>query len=152
MRNFRNLTGLRSITFNGYNSLTNYNILITKNTAVNDTTPRTPSVRLPYRQGRLRGSRASGTLMFDERVLTYEFKLIADTPQAIQALIESVTNWLYSHDTDTIQDSFIPGYVFTDCECTGITDSNESEDNICIHYLTATFTADPFMTAIGGGN
>lgn len=150
MRNFSTITGLRSITFNGYNSLTDFNILITNQTTVNDTTPRTPSVQLPYRQGRLRASRALGTLMFDERVLTYEFKLLADTPQAMQTLINNVTTWLYSHDTDTIQDSFIPGYMFTDCECTGITDTNESKGSLFMHYLTATFTAYPFMQAEGG--
>ena len=71
MRSFATLTGLRNITFNGRNSLTDFNLLITKNTKVHDTKPRTPFFKLPYRQGRVRASRASSVLMFDERVLTY---------------------------------------------------------------------------------
>lgn len=154
MRSFANLTGLRNITFNGKNSLIHFNILITKNTKVHDTKPRTPSIKLPYRQGRVRASRASGVLMFDERVLTYEFKIIEDTPAALRAKISQVSTWLYSHDTDTITDSFETGYYFDDCECTNIKVTNKSEGYLNIAYLTATFTAYPFKksTTQGGAD
>ena len=154
MRSFATLTGLRNITFNGYNSLTDFNLLITKNTKVNDTKPRTPNIKLPYRQGRVRASRASGVLMFDERVLTYEFKIIEDTPQALRTKISQVEAWLYSHDTDRIVDNFEAGYYFDDCECTEIKVENKSEGYLNMAYLTATFTAYPFKksTTQGGAD
>lgn len=151
MRSFATLTGLRNITFNGKNSLTNFNILITKNTKVHDTKPRTPSVKLPYRQGRVRAGRASGVLMFDERILTYEFKIIEDTPQALRTKIAQVEAWLYSHDTDRIVDNFEAGYYFDDCECTNIKVTNKSEGYLNMAYLTATFTAYPFRRSLTGG-
>lgn len=152
MMNFRTLTGLRNITFNGKNSLADFNLLITKDTQTNNTTPRTPSARLPYRQGRLRASRASGTLMFDERVLTYVFKIIEDNPQALHLKISQVGQWLYSHDTDTIEDSFERGYYFDDCECTGIQVEDKSEGTLNMAYLTATFTAYPLRKSLSGGD
>lgn len=152
MTDFTTLTGLRNITFNGMNSLTDFNLLITKDTTVNDTTPRTPVIHLPYRQGRLRTSRASGTLMFDERVLTYVFKVLADTPQALRTKLSQVGEWLYSHDTDRIVDSFENGYYFDDCECTGITVEDKSNGALNMALLTATFTAYPLRKSLSGGD
>ena len=89
--------------------------------------------------------------MFDERVLTYEFKIIEDTPAALRTKISQVEAWLYSHDVDRIYDSFHDGYYFDDCECTGITVSNKSKGYANIAYLTATFTAYPFEVSISQG-
>lgn len=151
MRSFSQLTNLRNISFNGYNSLTDFNALITTKTKINDITPRRPSVALPYRQGIVRCSGASGVTMYDARELSYEFKLIEDTVPALQNKISAVSAWLMSKGADTITDSKISGYHFADCECTGISTKIDDSVQKPIAYLTAKFTAYPFEVDGNGG-
>lgn len=147
---------LRNISFNGKNSLSDFNALITTNSNIGNTKPRTPSISLPYRQGKIRLSRASGTLMFDARTLIYEFKIIEDTSSALQTKIANMSEWLYSTGTgsgaDEITDSTLSAYYFTDCECVGITVEDRSKGNLHMALLKATFTCYPLKTPRNGGD
>lgn len=154
MTNFSTYTAtLRNISFNNRNSLSDFNILITTNTKIADIKPRTPTVTLPYRQGAIHLSRAlNSTLMFDDRQLVYEFKIIEDTASALQTKISNVSAWLYSDGTNEITDSFLSAYYFTNCECTSIAVTDKSSGNIHMAYLRATFNAYPLKTPRNGGD
>lgn len=146
---------MRSITFNNRNSLNDFGAYITTETSIGDVTPRTPSVKIPYRNGSLQTGRATGQIYYDDRELTYGFKLKASTRPMLNDRMMALKNWLMSDGTNTIADSSISGYHFEQCICTGITE-RLSEDNANgytqIGYITAKFTAYPFLISDTDGS
>lgn len=146
---------MRSITFNNRNSLNDFGAYITTETSIGDVSPRTPSIKIPYRNGSLQAGRATGQIYYDDRELTYGFKLKASTRAMLNDRMMALKNWLMSDGTNTITDSSISGYHFEQCICTSITE-RLSEDNANgytqIGYITAKFTAYPFLISDTDGS
>lgn len=146
---------MRSITFNNRNSLNDFGAYITTETSIGDVIPRTPSIKIPYRNGSLQAGRATGQIYYDDRELTYGFKLKASTRSMLNDRMMALKNWLMSDGTNTISDSSISGYHFEQCICTSITE-RLSEDNADgytqIGYITAKFTAYPLLISDTDGS
>lgn len=144
---------MRSITFNGKNSYTHYNAYICKDTKIGDVSPRTPSITVPYRNGSISAARAGGQIYYDDRELTYVFKLRASSRTALTADMSELKTWLMSSGTNTISDSTITDYHFKDCICTKITETlseENAEGYTQIGYVTAKFSAYPLLVPDSG--
>lgn len=144
---------MRSITFNNKNSLDDFGAYITTETSIGDVTPRTPSIKIPYRNGSLQAGRATGQIYYDDRELTYGFKLKASSRTALTTALSNLKTWLMSSGTNTISDSTITGYHFKDCICTKITEKlsdDNAEGYMQIGYVTAKFTAYPLLVPDSG--
>lgn len=135
---------LRHITFNGKDSLADFGVFITRNsTKINNISPRIPTIKLPYRNGVI--IPATDEVFYDERKLTYEFKVICDTAIELQNKISSLNTWLMSRKDNEIYDSSSKSYYFRDCVCLS---TNEKEKNVVgayVSYLTANFIAYPLQ-------
>lgn len=141
--------GLRHITYNGVDSLTDHGILIADGTSVENVTPRSAIDTIPQRQGALDGSRVNGELFYEPRTLTYKFKIFADTRAELSTKEATVKAWLNSTGTYRIADSNYSGYEFVNCVLKGITVEPGEVKSAYYMYLTATFTCDPYMQKTG---
>lgn len=141
--------GLRHITYNGVDSLTNHGILIADGTTVASVTPRSVVDTIPQRQGAIDGSRINGELFYEPRTLSYRFKIFADTRAELATKEAAVKAWLNSTGTYRIADSDYAGYEFVNCVLKGITVEPGEYKSAEYMYLTAAFTCDPYMQKAG---
>lgn len=143
--------GLRNITYNGLNSLTDLGILITNDTEVVELEVKSNSESLPHMQGNIDSSRADGTLYYEARPLIYEFKVFGESRANLKQKETAVLAWLNSQGSFTIQDSDYPNYEFRNC-CLKAVKAKESEDGLDYMYIKVGFEADPIMHKIGTVN
>lgn len=143
--------GLRNITYNGINSLTDLGILIADGSKVGDLTPRSNSTEIPLRQGNIDGSRVNGELFYEPRELVYRFKIFADSRNELKEKEAAAVAWLNSSGTYRITDSDYNGeWEFVNCVLKNITSEQGEVKAAEYLYLTAEFTCDPYMQAAGG--
>ena len=146
--------GLRNITFNSVNSLSDLGIVITtEGTSIGELEIKSNTENLPYAQGNIDMSRIDGTLYYEVRRLVYRFKLVADNTENLKSLEKDVYEWLNSNGTLTIQDSNYEGFEFRNCELKGV--SSEPGETLMsgeYSYITATFECYPLMYKIGSVN
>ena len=141
--------GLRHITYNGVDSLTNHGILIADGTSVESVIPRSVIDTIPQRQGALDGSRVNGELFYEPRTLTYKFKIFADTRAELSTKEAAVKAWLNSTGTYRIADSNYAGFEFVNCVLKGIAIEPGEVKSAYYMYLTAVFACDPYMQKTG---
>jgi len=143
--------GLRNITYNGINSLTDLGILIADGSKVGNLTPRSNSTDIPLRQGSIDGSRVNGELFYEPRELVYRFKIFADSRNELKEKEAAVVAWLNSNGTYRITDSDYDGeWEFVNCVLKNITSEQGEVKAAEYLYLTAEFTCDPYMQSAGG--
>lgn len=146
--------GLRNITYNGVNSLSDLGVVITtEGTNVGELEVKSDTESLPRMQGNIDFSRTDGTLYYEARRLVYRFKLVADSIEDLKAMEKDVYEWLNSSGNYTIQDSNYDGYEFRKCELKGMT---TEQGEMLMHgeysYITAVFECYPLLFKIGSVN
>lgn len=146
--------GLRNISYNGVNSLSDLGIVITtEGTNVGELEVKSDTESLPRMQGNIDFSRTDGTLYYEARRLVYRFKLVADSIEDLKAMEKDVYEWLNSSGNYTIQDSNYDGYEFRKCELKGMTtEQGETLMHGEYSYITAVFECYPLLFKIGSVN
>ena len=156
MIDFKNYTnaGLRNVTYNGVNSLSNLGVVITTDTTnVGELTPKSNTESLPFTHGDIDFTRIDGTLYYEARRLTYRFKCLAEDIDDLITMEQGVYNWLNSSGSFTIQDSDYPGYEFRDCVLKNVSwEPGENMIGCEYSYITAEFDCYPLMYKIGSVN
>lgn len=83
----------------------------------------------------------NGELYWEERVLTYIFEIIADSPEELEIKKQKFKNWIMLVKEEELHDPFIENYhfiaTFDDISC----DDSEFEKST----ITVTFFAYPYM-------
>lgn len=143
---FTELTGVRSITYNSVNSLTDMNVLICKDTEITTPQPVVIAESLPYRDGFLNMSRADGIQHYGARQLTYVFLISLADASSLADKISSLTEWVNS-GADELTDSDFDGWKFTGLQCAGTEYEVLHKCGNCIAKFTAVFACDPYMTS-----
>ena len=146
--------GLRNITYNGKNSLTDYGILITTDsTNVENLNTKTITENVPYIQGNIDMSRYKGVLYYEPRVLVYRFKVFGEDREDLKEKTQDVLAWLNSSGNYQIIDSdYGSDYAFQNCNLKSIESEPGEYTSVEYSYITATFEAAPYMINVGAVN
>jgi hypothetical protein len=142
-------TGLHTITYNGLNSLNDLDVLIAAGTNTDNLAAVSVQESIPYRQGVIDSSRRNGETFYEARELTYQFKAIADTDNALQGKIAEVMNWLNSSGDFRIYDNRYDGDYFDECALKSVTREDGEKISVAYCYITAVFSAYPFLVKSG---
>lgn len=152
---FRSYTnsGLRHITYNGTDSLSDLGILITTDTTNTDTLEaKSMTDEIAYRQGNIDSSRINGRLYYKPRSLIYKFKVFGDNRQDLEEKKRAVFEWLDSAGDYRISDSNYDGWDFVECVLKSVQTQygEHSSADAEYDYITAEFKAYPYMLEAGG--
>lgn len=137
------------ITINGKHSYTDYGLYLADR---NITLPERQPVRvtIPYMSGYYDFSALYGGPYYGSRTLTYTFDLLADTPETVEALVNTLVSWAMTAQESKIYDDYDPGYYFV-----GSYDSAKfTPDSDLPEYggtLELTFTAQPYRYSVTTG-
>lgn len=88
-------------------------------------------------------TKINGEIYWEERVLTYVFEILADSPIELEEKKRNFKKWIMNVHKQRLYDPYIEDYYFTatfdDISC----DDSEIEKST----ITVTFTANPYMTS-----
>lgn len=129
-----------SIFYNGCDSADDHGLVVT---SIKHPTPKKKIVRadVAYSSKSHDFSMITGKYAYEQRELEYTFAVRATSPEALEAVISRVQNWLLEAPAGDLQESISPDWHFSEVTC----DSCEPE-YISERYasLTAAFTAYPY--------
>lgn len=119
------------ITINGKHSYTDFGLYLADRDV---TLPEMQPVRatIPYMSGYYDFSALYGGPYYGSRTLTYTFDLLADTPEAVETLVNSLTSWAMTAQESRIYDDYDPDNYFVGS------------------YSSAKFTPDSDLPEYGG--
>ena len=129
---------MRGITFNEKHSIKDFALYV-ENLDISPPSKKKIKETIPFMQGCYDFSLLYGTNTFDERVLSYTFKIIAENPMMLNVIKTQVNNWLLGCGQCQLYDDAIPGYYFL-AECTRIAEKDDRYETT----LDITFTTYPF--------
>ena len=129
---------MRGITFNEKHSIKDFALYV-ENLDISPPSKKKIKESIPFMQGCYDFSLLYGTNTFDERVLSYTFKIIAENPMRLNVIKTQVNNWLLGCGQCQLYDDAIPGYYFL-AECTKIAEKDDRYETT----LDITFTTYPF--------
>lgn len=136
---------MRSITFNGKNSYTDFGLTIDDElTVIGDAEPHFFEETVPYRNGTV-----SGFTEYGNRTMTYVFNVIGSNLAALEEKRSAVKNWLFGKMLD-MTDTAFPDWRFTNARVSAGTEIEYISRNFAVAKLTVQFTADPFFESITG--
>lgn len=137
---------MRSITFNGKNSLADFGVTIdSERSKIGDPEPRYLEESLPYRDGKLELGFADGKLHYDNRPLTYCFNIIGKSKIDVESRRSDIFNWLLGTMGD-LYDTDFPGQKFTGVKFKPGTLEYTSRNFRCARY-TINASADPYKVS-----
>lgn len=104
------------------------------------------SESVPFMHGEWDFSKIGGEQYYEPRVCKYEFDIIGDTKQEMNAIADSIVNWLtVDCEGESLKDTDIAGYHFVVINA----DASFTEEDLQ-GLLTVEFTCKPYKAKDGG--